>query len=179
MATVQVWIAWQCCAPMKFRFATPDDCPLLAQLNHKLIADVGLPALMTLEKMSKRMKAWLASDYRAILFEHGGKVVGYALYRELPEEIYLRQFFVVHSHRRRGIGLQAVRTLRSQVWPRTKRLTVEVLVTNISALAFWRKVGYRDHCLRLEIPPLQPQRAGSQADKPPSKKTRRKGGTAL
>jgi hypothetical protein len=32
-------------------------------------------------------------------------------------------------------------------------LTVEVLVANTPAVAFWRAVGYRDHSLVLEIVP--------------------------
>jgi hypothetical protein len=32
-------------------------------------------------------------------------------------------------------------------------LTVDVLVTNHSALAFWRAVGYQDYALTLEIMP--------------------------
>jgi ribosomal protein S18 acetylase RimI-like enzyme len=43
--------------------------------------------------------------------------------------------------------------LRSEIWPKTKRLTVEVLVANTAAVAFWRAVGYHDYSLKLEILP--------------------------
>jgi ribosomal protein S18 acetylase RimI-like enzyme len=43
--------------------------------------------------------------------------------------------------------------LRTEIRPKTKRLTVEVLVANTAAVAFWRAVGYRDHSLALEIAP--------------------------
>jgi hypothetical protein len=46
--------------------------------------------------------------------------------------------------------------LRSQVWPKTKRLTVDVLVANKSGVAFWRQLGFTDYCLTLEIPPENP-----------------------
>ncbi|HUJ71647.1 MAG TPA: GNAT family N-acetyltransferase, partial [Verrucomicrobiae bacterium] len=93
-------------------------------------------------------------EYAAILFEDGGEVVAYALYREQPEEIYLRQLFVVRQRRREGLGKQAMHLLRSEIWPKTKRLTVEVLVANTAAVAFWRAVGYRDYSLQLEIVPM-------------------------
>ena len=99
------------------------------------------------------MRGWLASEYRAVIFEEGGEVVAYALYREQPEEIYLRQFFVVRHRRRQGLGRRAVEILRSEVWPTTKRLTVDVLVANPSGIAFWRAVGYTDYALTLEILP--------------------------
>ena len=99
------------------------------------------------------MRGFLAGEYRATIFEDGGEVVAYALFREQPEEVYLRQLFVVRSGRRQGIGRRAVELLRSRVWPKTKRLTVEVLVANKPAAAFWRAVGYADYSLTLEVMP--------------------------
>ena len=99
------------------------------------------------------MRAWLASEYAAVIFEKGAEVVAYALYREQPEEIHLRQLFVVRNRRRRGLGRQAMEMLRSKIWPRNKRLTVDVLVQNTVAIAFWRAVGYKDYSLTLEILP--------------------------
>ena len=99
------------------------------------------------------MRGWLASEYRAVLYEDDGEVVAYVLFREQPEEIYLRHFFVVRHRRRQGLGRRAVEILRSQFWPKTKRLTVGVLVANTSGVAFWRAVGYRDYSLTLEIMP--------------------------
>ena len=99
------------------------------------------------------MKDWLASEYSAVIFEKVREVVAYALYREQPREIYLRQLFVARKRRRKGIGKEAVKILRSKIWPTNKRLTVEVLVKNEAAVAFWRKAGYKDYCLALEILP--------------------------
>lgn len=138
---------------MTFRPAIPDDCALLAQLNHELIQDEGHRNRMTVPELEQRMRGWLAGEYRAVIYEDSGEVVGYALFREQPEEIYLRQLFVVRHRRSQGLGRQAVAILRSQVWPKTKRLTVDVLVTNRRAVAFWRAVGYMDYCLQLEIQP--------------------------
>ena len=138
---------------MKFRTAVLDDCPLLAQLNHQLIRDEGHRNRMTVSELEGRMRDWLSGGYRATIFEDGGEVVVYALFREQLEEIYLRQFFVVQHCRRQGLGRRAWQLLRSQVWPKSKRLTVEVLVSNRSGVAFWRAMGYNDYCLTLEILP--------------------------
>jgi predicted acetyltransferase len=108
---------------------------------------------MTVPELEKRMRGWLASEYAAVIFEDGKDVVAYALYREQPEEIYLRQLFVVRNRRRQGIGRQAFEILRYKVWPTNKRLTVDVLVQNTAAVAFWRAVGCKDYCLALEIMP--------------------------
>ena len=138
---------------MNFRRATLNDCALLAELNHQLIRDEGHRNRMTVPELEQRMKSWLASEYAAILFENDREVVAYALYREQPEEIYLRQLFVLRNQRRKGIGKEAVKILRSTIWPKNKRLTVEVLLQNEAAVAFWRTVGYKDYCLTLEILP--------------------------
>ena len=138
---------------MTFRPATVDDCAQLAELNHQLIRDEGHRNRMTVAELEERMRAWLEGEYRAMLFEDGGKTVAYALFREQPEEVYLRQLFVVRNQRSQRIGRRAVEVLRSQVWPKTKRLTVDVLVTNTRGVAFWRQVGFTDYCLSLEILP--------------------------
>jgi len=138
---------------VNFRRATLNDCALLAELNHQLIRDSGHRNPMTVPELEQRMGGWLQSEYKAVLFEYGNETVAYALYRELAEEIYLRQLFVIRDRRRQGIGRQAIEILRLQIWPKDKRLTVEVLVENAGAVAFWGSVGYSDYSLMLEILP--------------------------
>jgi predicted acetyltransferase len=139
---------------MNFRRATLNDCALLAELNHLLLQDENhRNKKMSIPELEQRMRGWLASEYAAVVFEEDGKVVAYALYREQLEEIYLRQLFVVRNRRRNGIGRKAVEILRTEIWPASKRLTVDVLVQNTAAIAFWRAVGYKDYCLALEILP--------------------------
>ena len=141
---------------MTCRPATLDDCALLAGLNQQLIRDEGHRNTMTVAELEQRMRGWLSGEYQAVVFEDDWEVVAYALFREQPEEIYLRQLFVVRHRRRQGIGRRAVEMLRSQVWPKTKRLTVDVLVGNESGVAFWRELGFTDYCLTLEILPGDP-----------------------
>ena len=130
-----------------------DDCPRLAELNHQLIRDEGHRNPMTVPQLEQRMRDFIAAEYQAIIYEEVGEVVAYTLFRERPEEIYLRQLFVVRHRRRLGIGRRAVELLRSEIWPKNKRLAVEVLIANKSAVAFWRAVGYADYALTLEIMP--------------------------
>ena len=149
-------------SPLTSRFAAIEDILLLADLNHQLICDEGHRNRMTIPELAQRMSTWLATDYRAVIFEDDAGVAAYALFREHPDEIYLRQLFVVRHRRRQGIGRRAVEILRTQIWPKTKRLTVEVLTANTAAVAFWRAAGYRDYSLTLEIMPPE-QRSPSAA----------------
>jgi predicted acetyltransferase len=138
---------------MNFKCAALSDCALLAELNHQLIRDEGHRNKMTVSELEQRMRGWLASEYSAVLFNNGEELVAYAVYREQMEEIYMRQFFVARNRRRQGIGRKAFEILRAKIWPKNKRLTVEVLAHNTAAVAFWRAVGYTDYCLTLEILP--------------------------
>lgn len=139
---------------MKYRVATAEDCPTLAELNFQLIRDEGHRNPMTIAELQERMHGWLTSgEYQAILFEQNNEVVAYTLFRETDAEIYLRQFFVVRHRRREGIGRRAMEKLFLNLWPRKKRLTVSVLVKNVGAVAFWRSMGYTDYDLTLEIMP--------------------------
>jgi predicted acetyltransferase len=138
---------------LSFRFATQADCRALAELNHQLIRDEGHRNPMPVPELDQRMRNWLAGEYRSVIFEADGGIVAYALFREEPEEIYLRHLFVVRQKRRQGVGRKAIEILRSQICPKNQRLTVEVLVANTNVVAFWRAVGYRDYALQLEIMP--------------------------
>jgi len=77
--------------------------------------------------------------------------VAYALWREERDWVYLRQFFVARDSRRRGIGSRAVGRLSGEIWPRGKRIRVNVLIGNQPALEFWRAVGFVDYLISLEM----------------------------
>ena len=138
-----------------YRFATDDDLDLLAEWNHQLIRDEGHHNPMTVPELRDRMRRWLAGEYQAIVFIAETTPVAYALYCETDHEIYLRQLFVTREKRHQGIGRESVGILREQVWPRTKRLTVEVLTANQAGVCFWRAVGYQDYSLTLEVMPQE------------------------
>jgi GNAT superfamily N-acetyltransferase len=137
---------------LQWRTATEADLGLLAEWNHQLIRDEGHRNPMTVAQLGDRMKAWMQGEYQAVIFLVGTEAVAYALYKQEPELVYLRQLFVRRDLRRAGIGRAAMAILR-EIWPRNVRLTVEVLCANHTTVAFWRSVGYRDYSLLLEIMP--------------------------
>jgi GNAT superfamily N-acetyltransferase len=83
--------------------------------------------------------------------------VAYALYRPSDDGwegpaggVYLRQLFVCRAKRRRGVGRAAVELLREEVWPRGCRVTLETLLHNEPARAFWRSLGFREYSIAFE-----------------------------
>ena len=137
---------------MHHRLANLDDAIELGALNHLLIQDEGHRNPMTEPELADRMKGWLSSGYVASVFEEDFGIVAYALYREESDGLHLRQFFVDRAMRRSGIGRRCMRILFEDVWPRDKRITVDVLMSNSPAISFWREVGFSDYCLTLERP---------------------------
>lgn len=138
---------------MEYRTAHLDDLDLLAEWNHQLIQDEAHRNPMTVSQLRDRMQEWISTDYSAIIFNQNGEPVAYALFREKESEIYLRQLFVKRGSRNQGIGREAIRLLRDDIWPRSKRLTVDVLSHNTRGIAFWHSVGFRDYCLTMEVMP--------------------------
>jgi predicted acetyltransferase len=136
---------------VQYRKATEADVGLLAFFNLQLIEDEGHRNRMTLAELEVRMRQWLQQAYEAIIFEQRVMPVAYALYRQDAEAIYLRQFFVARQHRGQGIGRRAIRILLAEVWPPDWRITLEVLVHNQTAYAFWKALGFQDYAITLEM----------------------------
>ncbi len=135
---------------LDFRRATLADVPFLAELNRQLIQDEGHRNPMTPAQLVQRLSQWLDADYEAVLFKLNEEVVAYALYRTEVDQIYLRQFFVHRRYRRKGIGQRAMELLKSEIWPATRPIRVEVLVDNEPARKFWRAVGFAAYSIMLE-----------------------------
>ena len=96
------------------------------------------------------MRAWsISGEYEAVLFG-GPPAIAYALFRRELDSIYLRQFFVERSLRRRGLGRLAIATLVSEVLPPATRLMLEVLANNDVGIAFWSAVGFKQYALTME-----------------------------
>jgi GNAT superfamily N-acetyltransferase len=128
------------------------DCSLLATMNQELIRDEGHRNAMNLDELKARMQDWLdRGEYEAVVFTHEDEVVGYALFCEEPEHVHLRQFFIRHAWRRRGLGRAAFVGLCAEYWAGA-RLRLDVLVGNAAGIAFWRALGFETYCLTLERP---------------------------
>jgi predicted acetyltransferase len=133
------------------RMTSRDDAQVLAALNAQLIHDEGHRNAMSIDELESRMAEWLCSDYKAVLFEVDGTVIGYTLFRDGLEFVYVRQFFVGRDHRRKGYGRRAIDLLRASEWNDAIRLRLDVLVDNHAARAFWHAVGFTDYCMTMEM----------------------------
>jgi ribosomal protein S18 acetylase RimI-like enzyme len=143
---------------VEYRYAVQDDAPFLADINRQLIQDEWDGGGMSLERLEARMRRWLADDdYRAVLFLEDGTTVAYALVSVDEDSAFIRHFFVLREHRKKGVGRRAIEILLRDIIPPAARVTLDVLASNQAGLGFWRSVGFRDYAVRMERLPVAPE----------------------
>ncbi len=136
---------------LKFRFVKENDIPRLAKMNQELIQDEGHRNKMRLAELEQRMSDFLSNQYDAIIVSSDQNDIGYALYRQDPEWLYLRQIFVIEKMRRKGFGRKLIEWLRNNPWKNCKRIRTDVLVGNKIGIDFWKAVGFKEYCITLEM----------------------------
>ena len=129
------------------RLASHADVRQLAGWNRQLVEDGQSGNPMSDAELEERMRRWLATDHRAVIFEEPSGPVGYAVYRAVPNGLYLQQFFVCREHRRRGIGRRALELFRKDVLPAGATLFLDVNPRNRRALAFWSALGFENYAV--------------------------------
>ena len=136
---------------LEFRFAKESDVLLLAKMNQQLIRDEGHRNKMTLPELEQRMSNFLQKEYDAVIASLGETDISYALYRQDPEWLYLRQIFVIEQMRRKGFGRKFIEWLKNNPWKKCERIRTDVLVDNTTGIDFWKAVGFREYCITLEM----------------------------
>lgn len=141
---------------VEIREAVLGDAPLLAQMNRALIEDEHSPNLMTDAELEARMRAWLSGGWSALIFFDDAAVIGYMLYQQRQDEIrvdwpniYVRQFFIKHEYRRRGIGQEVFNRIAEEWFPQEATITLDVLSTNPGSQQFWNKLGFEVYRMTL------------------------------
>ena len=138
-------------ADLNFRIATQKEASILAEMNQQLIRDEGHRNKMTLSELKLRMSNWLEGKYTAVVFSENNSDIGYALYRQDEEWIYLRQIFVKKAMRRKGVAIKAISWLKENCWQDFDKIRTEVLVGNVDGISFWKAVGFKDYCITMEL----------------------------
>ena len=136
---------------LEFRFAEETDVPWLARMNQELIRDEGHRNKMSVPELGQRMSDFLRNEYDAVIVSNGQSDIGYALYRQYPEWLYLRQIFVIEKMRCKGIGRRMIEWLKNNPWTEYKKIRMDVLVGNVSGIDFWKAVGFKEYSITMEM----------------------------
>jgi ribosomal protein S18 acetylase RimI-like enzyme len=142
---------------LTLRLATLQDATLLAHMNKRLVEDEGGNNPMTLEQLETRLKNWLHSEWRGVLFLNGAKVVGYTIYRLQRQEfdnrdtVYIRHYFIERDYRRFGFGSEGLEKLRAEIFPKGVTIYLEVLTHNERGRAFWQSLGFSEYSVTMRL----------------------------
>ena len=136
---------------MTIKKCSIEDIDKLTELNKQLIEDENSDNNMNLEELKSRMSMFLQTDYYAYFFLEDNKVVGYALVNNNSKPMYLRQFLIERTYRRRHLGCQAIELLIKEL--AVSEIDTEVLSWNETGLKFWEDCGFveRSRYLRLSL----------------------------
>jgi len=145
---------------IKLRSATIADAPKLAEMNQHLIIDENSRNRMSLEELTDRMRGWMLEGRSVIIVERHEAIIGYLVYYTNKEKyypytnnVYVRQYFIDASYRRRGVGQVAFEQITRDYFPDNAIVMLDVLQSNPEGQAFWMKLGFETYCttLRREI----------------------------
>jgi len=147
--------------PVTLSKASLRDLTALAEMNRQMIADEGYKGKLSLERLEKRFRDWLRSDgCEAVFFlDRQGYRLGYAVYQREEDalffkkrQVFLRHFFIMRDHRRKGLGSMAFRELQ-ELWKGTERVDLHVLIENQGAVDFWHSLGFKEYQLGMALEP--------------------------
>lgn len=143
--------------PVELRKANINDIAVLAEMNQQLIADERSRNPLNVSQIESLMHSWLDGSWSAVMISKNENLIGYLLYQQRrddydPEQliIFVRQFFVQRTYRRRGIGREAFEQIVSEYFPSDATIMLDVLATNSAALHFWEDIGFTLHSTTLK-----------------------------
>ena len=132
---------------MQIRLCPVQDARRLAVMNKRLIENEQSNNPMNTDELEDRMKEMLSGGYTAYCFEENGTVIGYALVRQSPEPLYLRQFYIEREFRRKHCGREAFHLLMKTL--RADEIDIDVLPWNKAGLSFWKSLGFSETCISM------------------------------
>lgn len=142
---------------IELRRATINDINALAEMNGELIRDERSRNPMNVHQLQLRMQTWLDGNWSAVMIHKNKDLIGYLLYQQREDDyypdqrvIYVKQFFVQRTYRRRGIGREAFEQIVSDYFPSNAKIMLDVLATNPEALHFWEDLGFRQYSTALQ-----------------------------
>lgn len=123
--------------------------PLYVQLNRAHPRpDV---AEITAARAARKLGLMLGAGHRACLFRHGGIVLGYTVWMEMGDHLFIRNFLIAEGYRGCGLGRSLFARLRAEVWGPDREIRLEA--AGAPALGFWQAMGLTSWSTGLRLDP--------------------------
>ena len=131
--------------PSKIRTATPDDIPLLLQLERESTT----AAHWTLQQYTDLFRDGAAASRLVLLVEKDDVLLGFIVAHHIASEWELENIVVSSNERRKGIGARLMQGLMDALGHSASEfLFLEVRESNHSARRFYQKTGFQQAGVR-------------------------------
>jgi ribosomal-protein-alanine N-acetyltransferase len=128
----------------------------------RLFSKDDVPAILALQQRSPEAAHWTEADYERLAEDPGGKilvaeletmdppkVLGFAAFHRILDEVELRNMAVDPEHREQGVGKALLEDARERLLKAgARRVFLEVRASNKPALSLYCSVGFALHSLR-------------------------------
>ncbi|MEL6476905.1 MAG: GNAT family N-acetyltransferase [Pseudomonadota bacterium] len=114
--------------------ALSEMAPLYVQL------DRAHGGKITREQATEKLGLMLQAGHRAVLFRRQGLALGMAIWMDMGDHVFLRNFVIDRDHRREGFGAALFARWRSDLLPAGTKLRLEVGA--LHAQKFWERQGF-------------------------------------
>jgi ribosomal-protein-alanine N-acetyltransferase len=131
-------------------------------MNIRLATKEDVRSILTVQQKSPEAARWTAGDYERLLEDPGGKtlvaelttvdppkILGFAAFHRIIDEVELRNMAVDPDHRLQGVGRALLEAARDRMLVAgAKRVFLEVRASNKPAQSLYYSLGFAIHSLR-------------------------------
>ena len=121
-------------------------------MNKQLIIDERHSNPMNIEELKERMIKFIENEYKCYLIKLKQEIIGYCLFLDDLDSIYVRQLYIKDTYRKQGYARNCIEELKEIEW-KNRKLRTEVLTHNLTGYRFWKKVGFNEYCIVMECNP--------------------------
>jgi len=123
-----------------------------------------LRAIVAMQEKSPEAAHWTQDDYERLMDDAGGKILvaelptmdppkilGFAAFHRVIDEVEVRNMAVDPEHRHQGVGRALLETARDRLMQAgAKRVFLEVRASNKPALSLYYSIGFAIHSRRAD-----------------------------
>ncbi len=110
---------------MQIKKAQHSDYPAIAAMLKQLTDETIQNSRPSLTELKQKITRLVNNDgYNAHLAVKGNIILGYCLWKESNNKIYVRQIWIMRSQRNRGIGMSFVYSMQDTFW-KNKEIVLE------------------------------------------------------
>src|SRR5829696_8164801 len=128
---------------INLRSASLDDYPFALKLYVEAIRPLASAwrEWVDADQEAQFTNLWRPADTRIIILG-GQEDIGWVEFREMGNELFLKQLYIAPKHQRQGIGSHIIRLLNEQA--RTAKSMALFVLKNNPASQFYEQHGFKD-----------------------------------